>query len=80
MTTVTHLPFPTNPADEVVLRPEVDDLLLSLRGLVLVRDLLAERGASAEEIDQHSREADRVRAQLAALIGGDTAPLAGAAA
>ena len=44
-----------------------------------MRDLLAERGASPEEIDQHSREADRVRARLAALIGGGS-PLAPAAA
>ena len=48
---------------------EVDDLLLRLRGLVLVRDLLAARGASAEELDAHTREADRVRLQLTELIG-----------
>ena len=80
MTTVTHLPFPSTPADDVVLGHEIDDLLLSLRGLVLVRDLLTERGATADEIDQHSREADRVRARLAELLGGGTPPLQGAAA
>ena len=37
---------------------------------MLVRDLLAQRGASRAEIDEHAREADRVRMQLAALIGG----------
>lgn len=79
MTTVTHLPFHPNPADDVVLGHEIDDLLLSLRGLVLVRDLLAERGATLEEIEQHSREADRVRARLAELIGGG-APFEPAAA
>lgn len=48
---------------------EIDDLLLRLRGLVLVRELLAARGASPAELDAHSREADRVRTRLAALIG-----------
>jgi len=56
---------------DVLLGREIDDLLLRLRGLVLVRDLLEQRGATAAEIDEHAREADRVRARLAALIGGD---------
>lgn len=58
-----------------VLGRTVDDLLLQLRGLVLVSGLLQRRGASAEEIDAHALEADRVRAQLASLIGG-AGPLA----
>jgi len=67
--TMTYLP--SHPDDrDVLLGGEIDDLLLRLRGLVLVRDLLAQRGATAAEIDEHAREADRVRAQLAALIGG----------
>jgi hypothetical protein len=61
---------------DVVLGREVDDLLLRLRGLVLVRDLLAQRGATAAEVDEHAREADRVRAQLAGLIGGREAEAA----
>jgi hypothetical protein len=64
-----HLPASSGDR-EVLLGREIDDLLLRLRGLVLVRDLLAERGATAAEIDEHSREADRVRSRLAALIGG----------
>lgn len=64
-----HLPAGSGDR-EVLLGREIDDLLLRLRGLVLVRDLLAQRGATAAEIDEHSREADRVRARLAALIGG----------
>ena len=56
---------------DVLLGREIDDLLLRLRGLVLVRDLLEQRGATAAEVDEHAREADRVRARLAALIGGD---------
>ncbi len=79
MMTVSYLPDPPYRVDDALLGHEIDDLLLSLRGLVLVRDLLAERGASLEEIDQHGREADRVRARLATLIGGGS-PLAPAAA
>ena len=79
MMTVTHLPDTSHPDEDVLLGHEIDDLLLSLRGLVLVRELLAERGASPEEIDQHSREADRVRARLTDLIGGGS-PLAPVAA
>ena len=67
--TMTYLPGHSDDRD-VVLGREVDDLLLRLRGLVLVRDLLAQRGATPAEIDEHAREADRVRARLAALIGG----------
>jgi hypothetical protein len=47
----------------------IDDLLLHLRGLVLVGKVLEQRGASAAEVDEHVREADRVRAELARLIG-----------
>ena len=49
---------------------EIDERLLRLRGLVLVRDLLVERGASPEEVAAHADEADRVRAALAELIAG----------
>ena len=61
---------------EVALGHEIDDLLLGLRGLVLVGDLLAERGASAAEISAHAEEADRMRAQLAELIAGRAAAAA----
>ena len=33
------------------------------------RGLLADRGATAEEIDAHAQEAERVRSRLAELIG-----------
>ena len=49
---------------------EIDDLLLQARGLLLVRDMLAARGASEAEVDAHSEELERVRHQLAELIGG----------
>jgi hypothetical protein len=67
--TMMHLPSHSHDRD-VLLGREIDDLLLRLRGLVLVRDLLAQRGASVAEIDEHAREADRVRMRLSALIGG----------
>jgi hypothetical protein len=47
---------------------EVNDLLLSLKGLVLVRALLEDRGASAEEIREHGDEIERLRARLATLV------------
>jgi hypothetical protein len=53
-----------------LLAHEIDDLLLHARGLVLVRDLLAKRGATRSEIEAHTNELERVRAQLAARIRG----------
>jgi len=55
-------------SDAGLLSPEIDNLLLHVRGLVLVRRLLAERGASRDEIDAHSHELQRVRRRLAAAI------------
>jgi hypothetical protein len=46
----------------------VDDLLLHLKGLVLVRALLEERGASEAELREHGDAIVRVRAQLAELV------------
>jgi hypothetical protein len=47
---------------------EVNDLLLSLKGLVLVRALLEDRGASEAEIREHGNEIERLRARLAELV------------
>ncbi|MGN6380863.1 MAG: hypothetical protein ACTHNU_18065 [Gaiellales bacterium] len=67
---MTVMQMPSHADDrELLLGHEIDDLLLRLRGLVLVRDLLADRGASAAEIHAHAEEAERVRGQLANLIG-----------
>ncbi len=44
---------------------QLDDLVLDLKGLVLVRELLQERGASSEEIAAHEVEILRVRERLA---------------
>lgn len=52
-----------------VLDRRIDDMLLQLRGLVLVGELLERRGASRDEVDAHVREADRVRGELSQLIG-----------
>jgi hypothetical protein len=47
---------------------EVDNRLLHLKGLILVRALLEERGASEAELDEHSDAITRERTQLAQLI------------
>ena len=46
-------------------QPQVDDLVLRLKGLVHVRALLETRGVSSAELDAHSEEIARVRAALA---------------
>jgi hypothetical protein len=61
---------------DVLLDGTIDDMLLRLRGLVLVGGLLEQRGASADDVQAHVREADRLRVKLARLIGGDDAGLA----
>jgi hypothetical protein len=47
---------------------QVDDLVLQLKGLVHVRALLETRGASAAELDAHSDEIARIRAELAQRV------------
>ena len=46
----------------------IDDLVLQLKGLVLVRELLKKRGATLDELDEHGAEIDRVRMRLAELV------------
>ena len=53
---------------EDILDRTIDDLLLQARGLVLVRQILARRGASRAELDAHTRELERVRHRLAQAI------------
>lgn len=78
--TMLHTPRSYDDAN-VLLDRTIDDLLLRLRGLVLVRGLLEQRGASDAELEAHAREAERVRATLARLIGGDDSdPASGLAA
>jgi len=56
------------------LQREVDNLVLQLKGLVHVRALLESRGASAEELAEHSEEIARVRGELARLAPVLAAP------
>jgi hypothetical protein len=58
--------------DRAVLGREIDDLLLRMRGLVLVRDLLVERGATRAEVDAHTDELERVRRRLVGMLRGGT--------
>jgi hypothetical protein len=46
---------------------EIDDLLLHIRGLVLVREILRQRGASAAELDAHTAELERLKGRLAEI-------------
>jgi hypothetical protein len=56
--------------DRRLLSREIDDLLLHVRGLVLVREVLEDRGVSEDELDAHTRELERLRGRLARLIEG----------
>jgi hypothetical protein len=46
----------------------VDDLLARLKGLIRVKTLLEERGASVIELAEHTAEIERLRAQLAEAV------------
>jgi hypothetical protein len=47
---------------------KLDDLLLHLKGLVLVREVRERRGADESELLMYGVEIDRVRNQLARLV------------
>ena len=47
---------------------ELDDLVLQLKGLVLVRRLREERGADTGELLMYGAEIERVREKLATLV------------
>ncbi|MDP9308589.1 MAG: hypothetical protein M3P15_09830 [Actinomycetota bacterium] len=53
---------------------EIDDLLLHIRGLVLVREILEQRGASEAELEAHTAELERLKEQLAQLAVPATVP------
>jgi hypothetical protein len=46
---------------------EISDAVLQLKGLVHVRAILEERGATDAELAEHTAEIERVRDRLAAL-------------
>jgi hypothetical protein len=56
----------------------VDDLVLQLKGLVLVRALLETRGVSPVELDKHSVAIARVRDELARRARAQASELAAA--
>ena len=47
---------------------QLDDLVLQLKGLVLVRKLREQRGADTEELTMYGTEIQRVRDRLAELM------------
>ena len=47
---------------------ELQDIVLHLKGLVLVRGLLELRGASGAELQEHSDEIERLRDRLARRV------------
>ena len=47
---------------------EITDVLTQLKGLILVQPILEARGVSNEELERHTGEIDRVRAELAELV------------
>jgi hypothetical protein len=47
---------------------EVEELLMQIRGLVFVRAILEQRGASASELEAHRRETERLRRRLARVV------------
>ncbi len=53
---------------------EIDDLLLHIKGLVLVREILEQRGASEAELEAHTAELERLKEQLAQLAVPATVP------
>ena len=55
-------------SDAAVLDRRIDDLLLQARGLVLVREVLARRGATRAELEAHTRELERVRHELVEAV------------
>jgi hypothetical protein len=57
---------------------ELDELVLRLKGLVLVREIRKSRNADDEELELYSTEIERVRDRLADLVknGGGAERLA----
>ena len=57
---------------------ELDDLVLHLKGLVLVRKLRERNGAQPGELAMYGEEIERVRKRLADFVKGGNAPRAAA--
>ncbi len=50
---------------------DLDDVVLHLKGLVLVQEVREQRGADADELRMYGAEIDRVRDRLASLVRAD---------
>ncbi len=50
---------------------ELDDLVLHLKGLVLVRNLRQRKGADSNELDMYGAEIERTRDRLASFLRHD---------
>jgi len=57
---------------------QLDDLVLQLKGLVLVRKLREQRGADTEELTMYGTEIEQVRDRLAELVQAGRADQAAA--
>ena len=53
---------------------ELDDLVMHLKGLVMVRRIRENDGAEPDELGMFSAEIDSVRHRLAALATGQSSP------
>jgi hypothetical protein len=51
------------------LNAEIEQLLMEVRGLVLVKGVLKRRGVTRVELEAHGAEIERTRRRLADLIG-----------
>jgi hypothetical protein len=51
------------------LNAEIEQLLMEVRGLVLVKGVLKKRSATRAELEVHAQEIERARRRLADLIG-----------
>jgi hypothetical protein len=54
---------------------EVEELLMQIRGLVFVRAILEQRGASPSELEEHRLETERLRRRLARAVAEGTGGL-----
>ena len=57
---------------------QLDDLVLQLKGLVLVRKLREQRGADTDELTMYGTDIERVRDRLAELVQAGRADQAAA--
>lgn len=57
---------------------QLDDLVLHLKGLVLVRKFRERNGADTQELDMYGAEIDRVRSRLADFVRSGSADQAAA--